>query len=104
MFIDFDFQGHQLVVHLSPQNCGGEGANPVDGDTVPVRHFGLVLTPEDWRAMAARFEEAGRPFLIAPRVRFEGEPGEQGTFFVRDPAGNALEFKMFEDEGRLFAT
>jgi len=103
-FIDFDFRGHQLVVHLSPEDCVATRANPVDGDQVPVRHFGLVLAPDAWRELADRFEAAGVPFLIAPRMRFEGLPGEQGTFFVRDPAGNALEFKMFVDPSQLFAT
>lgn len=103
-FIDFDFRGHQLVVHLSPEDCKRSGTNPVDGDAVPARHFGIVLSPAEWRELADRFAAADWPFLIAPKVRFEGLPGEQGTFFVRDPAGNALEFKMFEDMGQLFAT
>ncbi len=103
-FIDFDFRGHQLVVHLSPEDCKVAETNPVDGDAVPARHFGIILAPADWRALADHFARSDWPFLISPKVRFEGQPGEQGTFFVRDPAGNALEFKMFEDMGRLFAT
>ena len=103
-FIDFDFRGHQLVVHLSPEDCKVAETNPVDGDAVPARHFGIVLSPADWRALADHFATLDWPFLISPKVRFEGQPGEQGTFFVRDPAGNALEFKMFEDMDQLFAT
>lgn len=103
-WIDFDFFGHQVVTHLSPAACGDAPVNAVDGERVPVRHFGVVLTPEAWRGLAARLEEAGADFIIAPTIRFKGEAGEQGTFFVRDPAGNALEFKCFEDMGQLFAT
>lgn len=102
-WIDFDFHGHQLVVHLS---CapGGSEANPVDGEEVPVPHFGLVLPMVEWRALAARLESSGIDFVIAPTVRFAGQPGEQATMFLRDPAGNAIEFKAMADPGRLFAT
>jgi hypothetical protein len=103
-WIDYDFFGHQLVAHLAPQECRPAGANEVDGQAVPVRHFGVVLTPAAWRALGDRLARAGAEFLIEPTIRFKGEPGEQGTFFVRDPAGNALEFKCFEDPARLFAS
>ena len=79
-------------------------SNPVDGDQVPAFHFGVVLSVEDWDALVDRLRSAGADFLIEPRVRFEGQPGEQRTCFVRDPAGNALEFKAFRDLGQLFAT
>lgn len=102
-WIDFDFFGHQLVTHLSPQACSPAPTNPVDDEDVPVRHFGVVLSPPAWRDLARKLEAANADFLIAPTIRFEGEAGEQGTFFIRDPAGNALEFKCFEDPGRLFA-
>jgi hypothetical protein len=102
-WIDFDFYGHQLVVHLSPDECRTAATNAVDGHDVPVRHFGVVLTPADWRALAARLREAGTEFLIDPSIRFQGQPGEQGTFFIRDPAGNAIEFKCFENPSMLFA-
>lgn len=101
---DYDFFGHQLVAHLSPADCAAAKTNRVDAHDVPARHFGVVLSPADWRALAERLQRAGAEFLIAPDIRFKGEPGEQGTFFIRDPAGNALEFKCFEDMGRLFAT
>lgn len=100
-WVDFDFFGHQLVAHLVPR--AADAANPVDGDQVPVPHFGAVLAWDDWEALAGRLRAAGHPFVIEPRVRFRGEIGEQGTFFVRDPAGNALEFKSFRDPSRLFA-
>ena len=102
-WVDFDLEGHQIVAHLSPADCVPAGRNPVDGDGVPVRHFGLVLPWDRWEALAARLRGAGVEFLLEPRSRFEGGPGEQGTFFVRDPAGNALEFKSFRDPSRLFA-
>jgi hypothetical protein len=103
-WIDFDFFGHQLVAHLAPSECRSATTNAVDGHDVPVRHFGVVMTPAAWRDLAARLKAKNTAFIIAPDIRFRGEPGEQGTFFVRDPAGNALEFKCFEDMGRLFAT
>lgn len=102
-WIDFNFFGHQLVAHLSPEAGGRAETNPVDGEDVPVRHFGVVLSPDDWKRLAARLEKAGARFLIAPTLRFKGEAGEQGTFFIRDPAGNALEFKCFNDLRQLFA-
>lgn len=103
-WIDFDFYGHQLVVHLSPQECRAAHTSVVDGEDVPVRHFGLVLSQAAWRDLADRLAKAGVDFLIKPDIRFRGEPGEQGTFFIRDPAGNALEFKCFANMRMLFAT
>ncbi len=101
-WIDFDFFGHQLVAHLAPEECGQAATNRVDGKQVPVRHFGVVLAPDQWQALAGRFRAAGAEFIIEPGIRFAGEPGEQGTFFLLDPAGNALEFKYFEDMDALF--
>ncbi len=101
-WVDFDFHGHQIVAHLAPGNSGMI-SNPVDGDAVPVRHFGLILPLAAWRALAARLEGLRADFLIRPHVRFAGQPGEQHTLFVRDPSGNALEFKAFADEARIFA-
>ena len=102
-WIDFDFYGHQLSIHLAPGACTLTETNGVDGDRVPVRHFGVVLPWADWRQLAGRLEAWGAEFLIPPKVRFEGEVGEQGTFFLVDPSGNALEFKSFQDPARLFA-
>lgn len=101
-WIDFDFHGHQIVAHLSG-NAGDSASNPVDGHDVPVPHFGLVLSVDDWQALADRLKAAGTDFVIAPTVRFKGEPGEQATMFLRDPSGNALEFKAFANMGQLFA-
>ena len=102
-WVDFDFFGHQLSVHLA-EGAGEEARNAVDGDDVPVRHFGVILPWADWNELHTRLAAAGQVFLIPPRVRFAGEPGEQGTFFLRDPAGNALEFKSFQDMSRVFST
>ncbi|MBV8979087.1 MAG: VOC family protein [Alphaproteobacteria bacterium] len=102
-WVDFDFFGHQIVAHLSPDEAGHKAHNLVDGDEVPVRHFGAILPMAQWRALAARLRDAGMRFLIEPEIRFEGLPGEQATFFVLDPSGNALEFKAFDDETRIFA-
>jgi extradiol dioxygenase family protein len=106
-WIDFDFYGHQISAHLRPEEAPGPGgglANEVDGDAVPVRHFGVILEWDAWRALADRVEARGQGFLIRPHIRFEGQIGEQGTFFVLDPSGNALEFKSFRDMDRVFAT
>lgn len=102
-WLDFDFFGHQLTVHLAPSEAPA-AANAVDGDAVPVRHFGVILPWDQWSALHQRLAAAGVRFRLAPRVRFAGLPGEQGTFFLMDPAGNALEFKSFQDPSRLFAT
>jgi extradiol dioxygenase family protein len=103
-WIDFDLAGHQIVAHLASDGGRDAGASQVDGDGVPVPHFGLVLPWDDWEALADRLRDADWKFELGPRVRFRGEVGEQGTFFIRDPAGNALEFKAFRDPERLFAS
>jgi len=103
-WIDFDLFGHQLVCHLQPAAVANFGVtNPVDGHDVPVPHFGVVLSMDDWQRLADRLTSAGLEFVIEPHVRFRGQAGEQGTLFVRDPAGNALEFKGFRDLDQLFA-
>ncbi|MGA7966577.1 MAG: VOC family protein [Gammaproteobacteria bacterium] len=102
-WVDFDLGGHQLVCHLVEQMPSPPARNPVDGDPVPIPHFGLVLTLTEWEELAGRLESAGVAFEITPHVRFRGQPGEQGTFFLFDPSGNALEFKGLADLDRLFA-
>ena len=103
-WIDFDFYGHQIVTHLVPGMAAHDaGGNPVDGHQVPVPHFGVVLAMKDWQALADRLIAAGTKFEIEPHVRFKGQPGEQATMFFRDPSGNAIEMKGFEDLGQLFA-
>jgi extradiol dioxygenase family protein len=102
-WIDFDLFGHQIVAHLAPQECGLDATNAVDGDNVPVRHFGVVLPMAEWQHLADKLTAAGTRFIIEPHVRFKGLAGEQATFFFLDPSGNALEFKAFADLGQLFA-
>lgn len=102
-WIDFDFFGHQIVAHLAPGEAGDRTSNHVDGHGVPVPHFGVVLAMEDWQALADRLEAADIDFAIPPTIRFKGEPGEQATMFFRDPSGNALEIKAFENLASLFA-
>jgi extradiol dioxygenase family protein len=125
-WVDFDFYGHQIVAHLVYPSPSGEGqgvggassetsltptpslkgrgySNPVDGEDVPVPHFGIVLPMDEWKELAERLESAGVEFVISPTIRFEGQPGEQATMFFLDPAGNALEFKAMADPAKLFA-
>ena len=102
-WVDFDLYGHQIVAHLAPDAVRARAGNRVDGEDVPVPHFGIVLTMEQWKTLASRLEGAGMDFVIAPTIRFEGEPGEQATMFFLDPAGNALEFKAMANPANLFA-
>jgi extradiol dioxygenase family protein len=101
-WVDWDFRGHQIVTHLAPARAE-RTHNPVDGHDVPVPHFGLILSVEEFHHLAGRLRAAGTTFVIEPYVRFEGEVGEQWTMFFYDPAGNALEFKAFADESQIFA-
>lgn len=104
-WIDYDFFGHQFVVHLD-KNMEVESdltSNPVDGHDVPIPHFGVVLTLDDWNDLADKLRAIDTKFIIEPYVRFKGEPGEQATMFFKDPSGNALEFKAFRDMAMLFA-
>jgi len=102
-WIDFNLHGHQITAHLV-LSMAGQASNPVDGDRVPVPHFGLILPWDEWETMAERIRQSAVSFLIEPKIRFQGQTGEQGTFFIRDPAGNALEFKSFKDSAKIFAT
>lgn len=105
-WVDFDFHGHQIVAHLAApeENASGAAAtNAVDGENVPVRHFGVILEMDAWTALAERLKAAGTRFIIEPQIRFQGQPGEQATLFFLDPSGNALEFKAFADDAMVFA-
>ena len=102
-WVDFDLYGHQIVAHLAPEAARARASNPVDGEEVPVPHFGIVLPMAEWKALAQRLQAAGTDFVIEPTIRFEGQPGEQATMFFLDPAGNALEFKAMADPAKLFA-
>ena len=102
-WVDFDLYGHQIVAHLAPHECQVASTSRVDGDAVPVKHFGVVLPMQEWQALADTLSAAGTRFIIEPHVRFKGLAGEQATLFFLDPSGNALEFKAFADLDQLFA-
>ena len=103
-WVDFNFFGHQLVLHQKEGvNTALPITNPVDGHNVPIPHFGVVLTWEDWRNLSKRLKEKNTQFIIEPTIRFKGKVGEQATLFFYDPENNALEFKAFKDSTQLFA-
>lgn len=102
-WVDFNLYGHQIVAHLAPDSVGIKAANKVDADNVPVPHFGIILSVEDWHALAEKLTAKGIKFIIEPKTRFKGEVGEQSTMFFLDPSGNALEFKAFADPSLIFA-
>ena len=101
-WIDFDFFGHQIVAHLAPAERD-TATNPVDGEDVPVRHFGVILEWDQWQVLADKLKKACVKFVIEPGIRFKGQVGEQATLFFKDPSGNALEFKAFRDPSQIFA-
>jgi len=102
-WVDFDFFGHQFVIHYKPKSEEEPHTNPVDGKNVPVPHYGVVLPWGTFQKFSKELIDKGIDFVIEPYIRFKGEPGEQATMFFLDPAGNALEFKAFKDMGQLFA-
>jgi len=101
-WVDFDFYGHQIVAHLC-NTGGGVATNEVDGEDVPVRHFGVILELPAWEAITNKLRAAGVSFIIEPQIRFKGQPGEQATCFFLDPSGNALELKSFANDSMVFA-
>ncbi len=102
-WVDFNFFGHQLVIHYKAQSAEDTHTNSVDGKSVPVPHYGVVLPWQTFQDFAKQLEIKGMNFIIEPYIRFEGQVGEQATMFFKDPAGNALEFKAFKDMSQLFA-
>ena len=96
-WIDFNLFGHQLVCHEGPTVKGAAASNPVDGEDVPVPHFGVVLTLDAFESLQQRLVEKGVQFVIEPQIRFQGEAGEQRTMFFLDPSKNAIEFKAFRN-------
>jgi uncharacterized protein len=102
-WVDFNFYGHQIVAHLAPEEVGHRSTSAVDGDAVPVRHFGAVLSIPQWETLAEKLKAAGTKFIIEPHTRFKGEVGEQATMFFLDPSGNAVEIKAFANMDSLFA-
>ena len=102
-WIDFIFFGHQLVAHLVPANDARTVTSRVDGEMVPSRHFGVILTLGAWKKLVTHLQGNNIEFIIQPQTRFSGKTGEQSTFFIEDPFGNALEFKAFKDDDEMFA-
>jgi len=102
-WIDFNLFGHQIVAHLAPETAGVQHRNEVDADHVPIPHFGIVLQMDDWKNLAEKLKAGGVEFVIEPKIRFQGQTGEQATMFLLDPSGNALEFKGFADFSQVFA-
>jgi extradiol dioxygenase family protein len=103
-WVDLNLFGHQVVFHKVPGIKLTPSYNPVDQHQVPVPHFGVVLTPQEWSALAERLKQANTKFIIEPYTRFKGEPGEQSTLFFADPVGYHLEFKAFADDSMMFET
>lgn len=104
-WVDFDFFGHQLVLHYKEKSGTDDTAsNPVDGKIVPVPHFGVVLTMEQFEKLSVALKKKNINFIIEPYIRFKGENGEQATMFFKDPSGNALEFKAFKNIDQLFTS
>ena len=102
-WVDFNFFGHQIVAYRAPHASGKAATSGVDGDEVPIRHFGLVLPMMDWEVLRDKLAAAKTKFIIEPDVRFAGTIGEQSSMFFLDPSGNAVEFKAFKDPSKLFA-
>ncbi|MGK0441965.1 MAG: extradiol dioxygenase family protein [Pseudohongiellaceae bacterium] len=104
-WVDLNFFGHQLSLHLSEDHKSADQcSNRVDGDQIHVPHFGVVLEKGPWQALHQKLKEGGVEFRLEPKIRFAGEAGEQGTFFIKDPSGNTLEFKYFDSADDIFAT
>ena len=101
-WIDFDLYGHQIVAHLSPEDCNPVNTSLVEKDDIPSRHFGVILKWDQWEVLKSRIKVFDYKFLVKPKIRFKSKPGEQGTFFINDPSGNALEFKSFKNDSMVF--
>ena len=100
-WVDFNFYGHQIVGHLSKRNYKNT-SNKVDNLDIPVNHFGIILTIDLWGKLVKRLKDKNVTFLVNPYVRFKNKPGEQYTLFIKDPSGNALEFKAFKNDSMIF--
>lgn len=102
-WVDFDFFGHQLVIHVKEAKKEQDPTNAVDGKDVPIPHFGVVLDMDTFNSFSERLQKQNIQFIIEPYIRFKGQAGEQATLFFKDPSGNALEFKAFKNIDQLFA-
>ena len=103
VLLDFDLFGHQISAHLIDEPLSAARKTAVDGDGVPIPHFGLILKRDEWDALRHRLEANETRFILEPRIRFKGQAGEQATMFLSDPSGNHLEFKSFGSDAEIFA-
>jgi len=101
-WVDFNLYGHQIVAHFAPEECRSVNSNIVDEDQIPCRHFGVILDWHEWKDLSKKLDLLKINFLINPKVRFKNKSGEQGTFFIKDPSGNVLEFKTFKNDADVF--
>lgn len=101
-WVDVNFYGHQLSFHLTDQYSEPRAINPVDGDSIRILHYGVILDKITWQSLSVHLAKSGVHFVLNPKIRFAGEAGEQGTFFINDPSGNTLEFKYFDDKRDIF--
>ena len=102
-WVDFDFFGHQLVIHLDKNKSVPSSSNTVDGKEVPVPHFGIILEWKVFNNFVDLLTKKKIKFIIKPYTRFKGLPGEQSTMFFKDPSGNYLEFKSFKNPKQIFS-
>ena len=102
-WIDFDFFGYQITAHCLGKDVPAP-SNAVDGHDIPIPHFGLIMSWEDWHRAVDHMNYIGVTFRVSPHIRFKDAPGEQATFFLEDPSGNCLEFKAFKNIEDVFAT
>ena len=101
-WVDFNLYGHQIVAHLAPEECSYFSSNKVDEDQIPCSHFGVILDWHEWEELYKKLDLLKINFLINPKIRFKNKSGEQGTFFIKDPSGNVLEFKTFKNDADVF--
>ena len=101
-WVDFNLYGHQIVAHLAPEECSYANSNKVDEDQIPCSHFGVILDLHEWEELYKKLDLLKINFLINPKIRFKNKSGEQGTFFIKDPSGNVLEFKTFKNDADVF--
>ena len=101
-WVDFNLYGHQIVAHLAPEECSYVSSNKVDEDQIPCSHFGVILDWHEWEELYKKLDLLKINFLINPKIRFKNKSGEQGTFFIKDPSGNVLEFKTFKNDADVF--
>ena len=101
-WVDFNLYGHQIVAHLAPEECSDVCSNKVDEDQIPSRHFGVILDWHEWKELYKKLDLLKIHFLLNPKIRFKNKPAEQGTFFLKDPSGNVLEFKTFKSDADVF--